>query len=195
CLHQLFESLCRQSLDMELFEWWVVDDGSTDNTEELVSKWIREAGFTIRYFKQENEGKMAKLNFIHPRLASELSICIDSDDYLLDNSLLNIYNVWLSIKNKDSIAGLVGLNIFENNKVVGTYFPKNKRRIKFSDFEQFGIKGDKKFVYKSSVFKMYPNYPAFLNEKFPAPGYLYRLIDVDYDLYIINEPLCVVEYL
>ena len=50
-------------------------------------------------------------------------------------------------------------------------------------------------MYRTDVVKKYPKYPSFPNEKFPAPGYLYRLIDQDYDLYLMNKVLCVVEYL
>src|SRR5690606_849829 len=85
CLHQLYESLLRQT--NVNFEWLVVDDGSSDNTESLILKWIEEAPFKISYFKQRNEGKMAKLNFIHQIVDSELCMCMDSDDYLLDNAI------------------------------------------------------------------------------------------------------------
>src|SRR5690606_23531816 len=83
CLNQLYESLHRQTQSYNDFEWLVVDDGSTDNTEELLSKWINEAPFKITYYKQKNEGKMAKLNFIHEILETGLCMCVDSDDYLI----------------------------------------------------------------------------------------------------------------
>lgn len=195
CLHQLYESLLRQTQSYDDFEWLVVDDGSTDNTEELLKKWISDAPFKITYYKQINEGKMAKLNFIHKTIDTELCMCVDSDDYLTDDALEIIFQRWISIKDKTGIVGLVGLDVYKNGNVVGTEFPKDLEKIKFRDFEKHGVKGDKKFVYKTSIISSYPQYPSFDGEKFPAPGYLYRLIDVDYDLHIINRQLCVVEYL
>ncbi len=195
CLHQLYESLCRQTHNVEDFEWLIVDDGSTDNTEELVQAWIRIAPFKIIYYKQKNEGKMAKLNFIHKIIETELCMCMDSDDYLTDNAVEIILSKWNQVKNNPTIGGMVGLDIFKNGDVIGTRFPNLLNKIKFRDFGRYGVKGDKKFIYRTSVIRSYPPYPSFKGEKFPAPGYLYRLIDVDYELAIINEPLCIAEYL
>lgn len=195
CLHQLYESLLRQTQPYDYFEWHIVDDGSTDNTEEFVSKWIKEAPFNIVYYKQKNEGKMAKLNFIHQIIDTELCTCVDSDDFLTDNALEIILNKWNNIEDKTKIAGIVGLDIYKNGNVVGTAFPENLKEIKFQDFGKNRVLGDKKFIYRSDIISAYPPYPSINGEKFPAPGYLYRLIDVDYDLVIINEPLCVVEYM
>lgn len=193
CLAQLYNSLHRQS--MQNFEWLIIDDGSTDDTEKIVNYWILEANFKIVYIKQENEGKMAKLNFAHKVMNTELCMCVDSDDYLMDNAIEEIFLTWEKVKNLPKICGMVGLDIFKTGKTVGTEFPENAKRVKFCDLKRMGVKGDKKFIYKTSIINDYPPYPSFNGEKFPAPGYLYRLIDVDYDLWVINKPLCVVEYM
>ena len=52
-LPRLYESLLKQT-DRN-FEWVIVNDGSTDNTRELVKEWINENKFTIRYYEQENQ--------------------------------------------------------------------------------------------------------------------------------------------
>ena len=60
-IDQLYQSLLRQTC--HAFEWLIVDDGSVDNTKELIAKWC-EAGnpFPIRYFRQENGGKCRAIN-------------------------------------------------------------------------------------------------------------------------------------
>jgi glycosyltransferase involved in cell wall biosynthesis len=64
-IHRVYDSLCAQTL--RDFEWLVIDDGSTDNTAELVAKWAEVAKFPIRYFKQKNLGK----HFAHNRALVE----------------------------------------------------------------------------------------------------------------------------
>ena len=53
-LFRLYESLKNQGTTD--FEWLIVNDGSTDNTHQLVEEWIRkEKEFSIRYWKKKME--------------------------------------------------------------------------------------------------------------------------------------------
>ena len=88
-LPDLYESLLRQT--DRRFEWLIVDDGSTDDTKELVATWIQEQKIPIRYFFQENKGKQEACNWAHSLLETELHTCVDSDDYLCDNALSLIH--------------------------------------------------------------------------------------------------------
>lgn len=194
CIDKLYKSLLSQT--NQDFEWVIIDDGSNDQTQDLVKGWISEKKIIIRYFYQENKGKQEAVNLAHSLIENELNTCVDSDDYLENDAVDFILNKWKEIKSNQKLAGLVGLDRFENGEIIGTKFPDNISQAKFSEFEtKYKIKGDKKFVYKTSIIHQYPKYPSIANEKFPAPGYLYRLIDEDYDLYLTNKVLCVVEYL
>ena len=59
-LPRLYESLVRQT-DKD-FEWLVVDDGSTDKTEELIQQYCQTGAVGITYIRQENAGKHTALN-------------------------------------------------------------------------------------------------------------------------------------
>lgn len=192
-LPDLYGSLLRQS--NKQFNWLIVDDGSTDNTSELVQQWMDEDKVSISYHHQENKGKQEACNLAHRLLKTELHLCVDSDDFLTDEAIDIIINEWRAIEDKDKLAGLVGLDVYRDGSLVGTAFPDSPNRAKFSHFKKLGIKGDKKFVYRTDVVQAYPQYPSIEGERFPAPGYLYRLIDQDYDLWLFNKELCVVEYL
>ena len=81
-LPKLYESLCAQTI--KNFEWLIVDDGSTDETEVLVSSWCtRENGFAIRYYKKENGGKPRAINEGVALAQGEYFFMVDSDDSLL----------------------------------------------------------------------------------------------------------------
>lgn len=54
-LERLYSSLISQT-DFR-FEWLIVDDGSTDDTENMVVSWLDTSPFPIRYIKQPNSGK------------------------------------------------------------------------------------------------------------------------------------------
>ena len=58
-LQRLFESLRRQS--DKRFEWLICDDGSEDNTEEIIKQFIDQTDdFQIKYLKQQHGGKHIK---------------------------------------------------------------------------------------------------------------------------------------
>ncbi len=80
-----YESLCRQTC--KDFEWLVVDDGSKDNTRELVEGWIKEDLIPIRYIYQENQGMHGAHNTAYRNITTELNVCIDSDDYMPDDAV------------------------------------------------------------------------------------------------------------
>lgn len=84
-LHLCYESLKRQSCND--FLWLVVDDGSSDNTRELVESWIDEGVIQIRYYYQENLGMHGAHNAAYDIIDTELNVCIDSDDYLSDKAV------------------------------------------------------------------------------------------------------------
>ena len=50
-IQRCYESLCRQS--NKNFVWLIVDDGSTDNTEQIINSFIKEKKIKIIYFKQK----------------------------------------------------------------------------------------------------------------------------------------------
>lgn len=193
CLGRLYESLKRQT--RKDFEWLVVDDGSTDNTRELVEGWMNERQIPIRYIFKENGGMHTGHNTALANITAELNMCIDSDDYLPDDSVEKILNTWKT-RRKDNWAGMIGLDAYEDGSIVGTRFPDGMTECKYSHLKsRFGVIGDKKFVYATEIIRRYPDYPVFPEEKFVPLGYKYMLIDQDYDLGVINDVLCIVEYM
>jgi glycosyltransferase involved in cell wall biosynthesis len=81
-----YESLCRQTC--KDFLWLIVDDGSSDNTQELVEGWKRcNNGFEIEYIYQENQGMHGAHNTAYRNIHTELNTCIDSDDYMPDDAV------------------------------------------------------------------------------------------------------------
>lgn len=191
-LHKCYESLKRQT--SKEFKWLVIDDGSTDNTKELVYKWKKEADFEIKYIYKENGGMHTAHNTAYENIDTELNVCIDSDDYLTDNAVEIIINEWEKVRS-DKLAGLGALNIFESGEVIGTIFPNELKTSKYFDiYNKYGVSGDKKFIYRTELVKQYP-YPEFEGERYVGLDYKYKKLDEKYEIALVNKIVCVVEYM
>lgn len=194
-LPKLYESLKRQTI--KDFIWLVIDDGSTDNTKKLVNNWKNENSIEIVYYYKENGGMHTGHNAAYDIINTELNVCIDSDDYMTDDAIEVILKKWNSTFEKNRYAGILGLDIYGDGKLVSNRkFPESVISGRYSELKgKYNLKGDIKFVYRTEVIKKYPNYPVFEGEKFTPLGYKYLLIDQDYEMLFLNEPLCVVEYM
>ncbi|WP_338449844.1 glycosyltransferase family 2 protein [Niallia oryzisoli] len=192
-LHKCYESLTRQTSND--FEWLIIDDGSTDNTKEIVDGWIAENKVKIRYYYQENQGMHGAHNTAYEKIDTELNVCIDSDDYVPDDAVEKIVSFWKAF-GSNRYAGLVGLDATPDGKIIGTRLPNHLSASTLSDLHgKHKVKGDKKLVYRTELTKKVPPYPLFHGEKYCPLSYKYILIDQECRLLLMNEVLCHVEYL
>jgi glycosyltransferase involved in cell wall biosynthesis len=193
CLHLGYEALKRQT--SKDFKWLIIDDGSTDNTKQLVDSWISEGDVEIEYCYKENGGMHTGHNKAYELIDTELNVCIDSDDYMTDDAVELIINKWKKYGG-EQYAGLLGLDIDKNGKVIGTKFPDNLSQCKYSELKRkHGVVGDIKFVYRTDIIRKYIPYPVFEGENFVPLGYVYALVDKDYNMLCSNDVYCIVEYM
>lgn len=192
CIGKCYESLKKQT--NKEFIWLIIDDGSTDNTRELVEEWKKEDIVEIKYHWQENQGMHGAHNTAYQLIETELNVCIDSDDYMPDDAIEKILCFW-SRYGSDKVSGLIGLDSYTNQEIIGTTLPAGLQTSTLFDlYAKHGVTGDKKLVYRTELTKYYP-YPIFENEKYVGLAYKYYKLDQDYELLLMNEVLCVVEYL
>lgn len=191
-LHKCYESLLRQT--NKNFIWLIIDDGSNDHTKELVQSWMSENKIMIEYCYQENQGMHGAHNKAYELIHTELNVCIDSDDYMTDDAVEKIINFWE--KNKDEkYAGIVALDATVKQEIIGKKLPSDKVSTTLSGYYFQGGSGDKKLIYRTEVIKKYPQYPVFEGEKYVGLNYKYMMVDQDYELLIMNEVVCIVEYM
>ena len=190
-LFRTYESLLAQN--NKDFIWLIIDDGSSDGTNEMVEEWkARDNGFEIRYIYKENGGMHTAHNTAYKLIDTELNVCIDSDDKLSKDAIQKIFEKWQAI-DQCAFAGIVGLDADFSGNIIGNDFGKLEQTT-LTDYYANGGKGDKKLVYRTDIINSVPEYPVFDNEKYVALAYKYRLIDQKYKLAILNEVLCDVEY-
>ena len=192
-LPRTYESLCAQ--DCKDFIWLIVDDGSCDNTAELVKHWqAQENGFEIQYIYKENGGMHTAHNTAYENISTELNVCIDSDDRMAPGAVQKIRDAWERAKEK-GYAGLIGLDADLNTgKIIGKGFPEGMAETTLNGYYAAGGAGDKKLVYRTDVITSVPPYPVFKGEKYVGLVYKYTLVDQKYKMAVLDEVLCEVEY-
>ena len=194
CLNKGYEALCRQSKND--FEWIIIDDGSTDNTRELVNSWMNnDNGFKIKYVYKENGGMYTGYNLAIKLAETELCVCVDSDDYLTDFAVEKIIDFWMQHSNED-YAGIIGLDCLKTGEVLGDKLPDQKG-INLIDLAigKYHIDNrDRKIVVKTKLYKKVAPMKEFCGEKDFNPHLMHLQISLKYDFLVLNEKLCVVDY-
>lgn len=188
---KLYNSLLNQS-NMD-FEWLIIDDGSEDNTHDIINGFIKTAPFPIRYYRVKNGGKHRAINYGVKLAIGDLFFIVDSDDYLTPNAIERLSFHYSKVRDNNEIAGVFGLRIYENGKINGF-----KRTFSVIDSTPGRIKRyltcDKAEAVKLSVMKEFP-FPEFDGEKFISEGAVWNRIAKKYKFRYFFEPIYVCEYL
>ena len=191
-LPRTYQSLLAQNC--KNFIWLVVDDGSSDNTADLVKQWqANDNGFEIQYVYKENGGMHTAHNTAYANIHTELNVCIDSDDKMAPGAVEKILDKWEEVKGK-GYAGIIALDSDFDGNVLGKGFPEGMHETTVIGYYNSGGKGDKKLIYRTDIINQYPEYPVFEGEKYVSLAYKYRLIDQDYKMAVLDEIVCNVEY-
>ncbi|MDO5614610.1 MAG: glycosyltransferase family 2 protein [Cruoricaptor ignavus] len=122
-LPRVYESLKKQTF--QDFEWMIMDDGSTDDTENLVKEFQQENTIRISYFREKNRHKFLTVLDGIKKVKSPYHMIVDSDDSYPENSLEILYNEAEKITNPNDYIGIMGLSADENGNIVGNSYPKN----------------------------------------------------------------------
>ncbi len=192
-LGRTYESLCRQT--SKDFEWMVIDDGSTDNTRELIQGFINEGKIPMHYLYKENGGLYTGYNTAYANIETELNVCIDSDDYMPDNAVELILNTWQKRGNK-AYAGIIGLDYSSmDGQPIGGKFPDEMNECYFLDlYIHRTHRGDTKQVMRTDLMREVAPQVGFPGEKNFNPVYMLLQVCDRYPLLVLNENLCWVEY-
>ncbi len=191
-LPRTYESLREQ--DCKDFIWLIVDDGSTDETVDMVKRWKKEEnGFEIQYIYKENGGMHTAHNTAYANIHTELNVCIDSDDKMAPGAVRKIKQIWEKVREND-YAGLIALDADFSGNLIGKGFPNGMQETTLSGYYASGGSGDKKLIYRTDVINSVPPYPVFPGEKYVGLVYKYTLVDQKYKLCVLNDVICEVEY-
>ena len=190
---RLYESLLAQTCDD--FCWLIVDDGSTDNTEELVASFARGGKVDVTYVRQENGGKQRAHNTGVSACQTELFFCVDSDDTLVPTAVEDVLALWERRRDDPKVAGIIAMRGRSASEPMGTWFPQGLETTTMWDlYYKLHHRGDTALIYRTSVLREYP-YVVEPGEKFIAETYVYHKIDQRYVLAVLPKIIWICEYL
>lgn len=191
---KLYESLKSQT--KKDFEWIVIDDGSTDNTELLFQNWIKEENeFKITYLKKKNGGKHRAINDALEIAKGELFFIVDSDDFLIYEAVEKIIAWEKDINNKNNYAGIAGNRGKNKETIIGETFLGNWIDATSLERNKYNIRGDKAEVFYTDVLRKF-KFPVFEGENFITENVVWNRIAYEgYKIRWFNEVIYICDYL
>jgi glycosyltransferase involved in cell wall biosynthesis len=190
-LPRVWTSLMNQTfLD---FEWLIVDDGSTDDTREVVRQWIDSSRFAVRYLYQEHAHKKAAFNRGVQEARGRLFLTLDSDDECIATALERLLWHWNNIPSEEQkqYSAVTGLCAYSDGTMVGSRFP-NGEYLDSTPAEitrRWKVKGDKWGFQRTDVLCSY-EYPEVSGHV--PEGIVWCRIGEKYRTRYINEILLIV---
>lgn len=190
-LKKLYNSLIQNSNYNVDIQWLIIDDGSKDDTKNIVKDFKDENKIEIKYFYQENQGKMLAINKLVKEANGDLIIECDSDDYFTEDAFDIIKNEYQKC-DKNDIYALCFLKYDQNGNNMGNLF-KNEKTTMFDLYFKEGGTGEKALAFITEVRKKY-RYELEHNERFVTESRMYHKMDKDYKMICNNEYMMVCEY-
>lgn len=177
-LARAYDSLKSQSV--RDFEWLIVDDGSTDATDDEVKKWMDEGIIQIRYIYRENGGKMRAHNTGVEHCETELFVCLDSDDRFTVTAVADLLAAYDdAVKDHPGnveIGGVVAHKGSDETTILaGGDFPCEGTSTLYGLYLK-GFSGETTLMYRTDILKKYP-FPEIEGEKYVPEDYIYDKID------------------
>lgn len=188
-IHRVFDSLEKSTF--KNFELIIMDDGSTDNIEEVVNQYKEKVCYPVTFIRKENGGKHTALNILHQMPKGEYVFQLDSDDEIVPDAMEKALKIWDSIdpaKRKDYWC-VVGRVVDQNKgEIHGTLFPEGINDLEWSDIQKImrATSGEKWALQRADVLKKY-KFPEPKGVNFVTESILWNLIQKDYKEYLTNE--------
>lgn len=194
-LPRALASIERQSL--RDFDVLIVDDGSTDGTEELIRQWSDAQPFAVTYLQQVNRGKHGAHNTGLPYLRGEFTVLLDSDDALHELGLQRLLDMWHSIP-EDERAGFAGVEglcvVMATGRVQGDRYPQDVMDSDYLTLNQtYDIRGEKRHAIRTDVLRQFP-YPYFEGETHVRPSFTWKRMAHHYRFRYFNEVIQLIEH-
>ena len=194
-LPNLYESL-KDNLKYDVdFEWLIMDDGSSDNTKEIVQSFINENTMNIKYYYQENQGKMVAINNLVEKATGDLIMDCDSDDCFAKNAFGIIKENVDKLVQDPELYALLFLKCDVSGEISGKKFKQdNLKTTMFDLYFKDDVQGEKIILFNANIRKKY-KHKIEQGENFITEARMYHEMDQDYKVLCINMPIIIGNYM
>ena len=191
-LPSLYQSLLVQT--SKDFDWLIIDDGSQDNTKEIVVGFVDEGFIPISYVYKENGGKHSALNYAFKTVKSELLFIVDSDDVLTPDAIETILKDWNGGRDMN-LCGISYLRGYNETEVIGDLHPEDHAVDNFINLRyNKGINGDKAEVWKTDCLRDF-QFPEYSGERFISESVAWIYLAKRWNILLVNKIIYITEYL
>lgn len=186
-LPRVYNSLIKQT--DKNFEWIIIDDGSEDNTKELVQKWINEKKLEIKCYYQKNQGKHIAHNKALKYAKGEYFTCLDSDDECTLDAIKTFKEIIKKYNFKqNNICGLL-CNVKRNGRIYGKKFSKNYLVTNFIELRyKYKIKTEKWFCFETKLLRKHPFPEKYKNTYIPE-SLIWDELTKNHSIICVNKTL------
>jgi glycosyltransferase involved in cell wall biosynthesis len=186
---------CLETQTFRDFEWLVVDDGSTDDTPEVVKTLRARASFLVRYIAKPNGGKPTAVNRGAREAAGFMFAILDSDDWYVPEALERFWYHWQSIpaSRQPNFVGVTGLCSLASGELIGSRFPQNVFDSDAIDLRyKYRVRGEKSGILRTAVMQQF-QYPEHLG-KYVSESLVWNRMANKYKTRFVNEVLTIKDY-
>lgn len=187
-LKRPFDSLCKQTC--KDFIWLVIDDGSSDDTEQFIEECQNNADFKIEYYKKENGGRHTALNYSYQFIKTEWVINLDSDDELTENAIELLNNIIDTLPTDSHRFWQISGRCIDaaTKELIGEKYCKGINQHTGRKQRKLMAKagGEKSNCRRVSILKQYP-FPVYEDTKFVTESTIWEKISLSYDTYCVND--------
>ncbi len=188
-IHRVFDSLKNQKY--KNIEHIIVNDGSTDNTAQLIKKYMSEVDYPVKYFEKENGGKHTATNIAWDNSEGYFIFQLDADDEIMPDALDFLVETYRKIPEcqKDEYWCILGRCIDQvNRQLIGVPYPDDINFIPAAQAKKISanIAGDKVGIMKRERIGNC-RYPVPNGVSFVTESYVWHPLVKKYRTYYTNE--------
>lgn len=198
-INRVYDSLLQQTYNN--FEWIIVNDGSIDNSLDMIKEFKAEGKLDIKIINQENSGKHIALNKALDAATGYFFITIDADDGIFPWGLGLFISMWnlIPANERENFCGMKAKSCDNDTNV---YRGKNFGNKAWLDTDLISFRFKMKLdnwemsqMLRTDIYRQYKS-PEIKGKFFPeiicqyemAKKYKIRFIDYPTRMYYINEP-------